>query len=105
MVLSPDFLVFVNFEPVAPERSVMHLLFYFVGDAARSSEHQNARRAAYREFETINKEDAGICQRLQEGRSCDSYDGGRLTPFWDESTAHFHRQIAHAVLARGAFSR
>ena len=105
MVLSCDFLVFVNFEPVTPERSVMHLLFYFVGDAAQSAEYEIARWTAYREFEALNKEDAGICQRLQEGRSCDAYDGGRLAPFWDESTAHFHRQIANAVLARSVFPR
>ena len=83
----------------------MHLLFYFVGDAAQSAEYEIARWTAYREFEALNKEDAGICQRLQEGRSCDAYDGGRLAPFWDESTAHFHRQIANAVLARSVFPR
>ena len=105
MVVSPGFVVFVHFEPLDAGRCVMHMLFYFVGDAARSPEYEKSRQLAYAEFETINGEDEGICLRLQEGRTCDAYDGGRLAPYWDASTAHFHRQVADAILGRGTFAR
>ena len=105
VVVSPAYMQFVYFEPVDPGRCIMHLLFYFVGEAARAPEYEMSRQLAYAEFETINGEDEGICLRLQEGRSCDAYDGGRLAPYWDASTAHFHRQVAEAILGRGTFAR
>lgn len=105
MVVSPAYMEFVHFEPVDPGRCIMHMLFYFIGDAARAPQYEEERQLAYAEFETINGEDEGICLRLQEGRTCDAYDGGRLAPYWDASTAHFHRQVAHAILAQGAFAR
>ena len=105
LVISPEKLQFVYFEPVDPANCIMHLWFYFVGDAAEAPEHEKSRQLIYTEFENVNQEDAGICRRLQEGRSCDAYDGGRLAPYWDASTAHFHRQIADAILGQGAFAR
>ena len=59
----------------------------------------------YADFAAINAEDEDICQRLQQGRHCDAYDGGRLAPFWDDGTANFHRQIAAAIRGEGAFER
>ncbi len=105
MVISPGNLQFVMFEPVGASRCIMHLWFYFVGDAAAAPEHEKARQMVYAGFATINAEDEGICRRLQEGRSCDAYDGGRLAPFWDDGTANFHRQIAAAIRGEGAFER
>ena len=105
MVIHPAHMQFAYFEPIDAGTSIMHLWFYFVGDAAEASRYEKTRQFTYTEFETINKEDEGICLRLQEGRTCDAYDGGRLAPYWDVSTAHFHRQIADAILARGAFAR
>ena len=105
MVISPGNLQFVMFEPVGASRCIMHMWFYFVGDAAEAPEHEKARQIVYADFATINAEDEGICRRLQEGRSCDAYDGGRLAPYWDDGTAHFHRQIADAIRGEGAFQR
>lgn len=105
MVISPGNLQFVMFEPVGAERCVMHMWFYFVGDAAAAPEHEKARQMVYGDFAAINAEDEDICQRLQQGRNCDAYDGGRLAPFWDDGTANFHRQIAAAIRGEGAFER
>ena len=105
IAISPGNLQFVMFEAVGPDRCVMHMWFYFVGDAAESAEHEQARKMVYAEWAHINAEDEGICRRLQEGRSCDAYDGGRLAPYWDVGTAHFHRHLADAILAKGAFER
>ena len=104
-VVSPGNLEFVYFEPVSAGRCIMHLWFYFVGDGADAPEHEEARQLVVADFRKINVEDEGICLRLQQGRQCDAYDGGRLAPFWDAGTAHYHRQIADAILGRGAFSR
>ncbi|MFP6745794.1 MAG: RHO alpha subunit C-terminal catalytic domain-containing protein, partial [Alphaproteobacteria bacterium] len=105
MVVSPGSLQFVMFEPVGADGCVMHMWYYFVGDAAAAPEHETARQMVYADFAAINAEDEDICQRLQQGRHCDAYDGGRLAPFWDAGTANFHRQIAAAIRGEGAFER
>ena len=105
MTINPGNLQFIMFEPVGPHHCRMHMWFYFVGDAAEAREHETAREMVYTEWTGLNAEDQGVCRRMQEGRGCDAYDGGRLAPYWDSGTAHFHTQVANAVLARGAFSR
>jgi phenylpropionate dioxygenase-like ring-hydroxylating dioxygenase large terminal subunit len=95
----------VLFEPEGPDRTVMHLWYYFVGDAAEDPACAEPREKLYREWSDLNGEDEGICRRLQEGRRSDAYDGGRLAPYWDVGTVHFHRQIAEAVRGEGFFAR
>lgn len=105
MALFPSNLSFFMFEPVGPDQCIMHEWFYFVGDAAQQPEHREACERVYQEWADLNAEDLGICQRMQEGRSCDAYDGGRLAPYWDAGTVHFHRQIAAAIRGEGVFER
>lgn len=105
MAIFPSNVEFFMFEPVGVDRSIMHVWFYFVGDAANDEAHRDARRMVVKEWSDLNAEDSGICYRLQQGRSCDAYDGGRLAPYWDTGTVHFHRQVAHAIRGDGPFER
>ena len=98
-------LSFIMFEPVGSDHCTMHQWYYFVGDAAHQSQHREARENVYEQWAILNAEDEGVCQRIQEGRSCDAYDGGRLSPYWDTGTVHFQRQIAAAIRGEGAFER
>jgi len=73
--------------------------FYFV-----EGDHDDPAVAPLRdnvvaEWDKLNAEDEGICARLQQGRLCDAYDGGRLAPYWDKGTVHFHKQLAEVMLA------
>lgn len=90
---------FVLFEPLAAGRTRMHMWFYFVGDAATDPAQAERREANIAEWHNLNMEDEGICQRLQEGRHCEAYDGGRLAPYWDGGTIHFHKQLAEVMTA------
>ena len=105
MTLFPSNFQFFMFEPVSVEETVMHMWFYFVEDAAEADEHREARETVVADWNDLNAEDIGICQRLQQGRSCDAYDGGRFSAYWDAGTLHFHRQIAEAVRGIGSFER
>ena len=105
MTLYPSNFQFLMFEPVSVDETVMHMWFYFVEDAAELDEHREAREILVAEWNDLNAEDIGICQRLQQGRSCDAYDGGRFSPYWDAGTLHFHQQIAEAVRGIGSFER
>lgn len=95
---------FVTFDPVAPDRCVMNIWFYYVGDAARDEAFAAARDEVCDEWGKLNAEDEDVCARMQQGRASAAYDGGRLAPFWDQGTAHFHTMIAHAVRGDGPFA-
>lgn len=105
MTFFPSNFQFLMFEPVSIEKTTMHMWFYFVEDAARLEEYREARETVVAEWDGLNAEDIDICRRLQEGRVCDAYDGGRFSPYWDAGTVHFHRQIAEAVRGTGGFER
>ena len=94
---------FVLFEPVAPDRCQMHLWHYYTGDAAEHDAYRASRDEVAADWDHINGEDEGVCRRTQEGRH-GAYDGGRLSPFWDRGTAHFHKMVAQAVRGDGFFS-
>ena len=94
---------FMFFEPSAVDRCVMHQWFYYVGDAAEDDAHRASRDEVCAEWEQLNGEDEDVCRRTQEGRR-GAYDGGRLAPYWDQGTAHFHKMVAHAVRGDGPFS-
>ncbi|MBM3585912.1 MAG: aromatic ring-hydroxylating dioxygenase subunit alpha [Alphaproteobacteria bacterium] len=93
----PESLQFVHFEPIATDRTIMHMWFYYVDGAASAPEHANARARIFESWAQLNAEDEGICRQLQEGRACEAYDGGRMAPYWDAGTIHFHRQVALAM--------
>jgi choline monooxygenase len=105
MAIFPSNLELFMFEPVGVDKTIMHVWFYFAEEAAEAPEHREARDALVGEWVQLNDEDSGICRRLQEGRTCDAYDGGRFAPYWDAGTLHFHRQIAEAIRGIGAFQR
>ena len=77
----------------------MHMWFYFVPEDVGNPAFKETRDNLYREWDLLNREDEDICRRLQEGRLCDAYDGGRLAPYWDQGTVHFHKQIAEVMTA------
>ncbi len=100
----PESLQAVHFEPIEHGKTAMHMWFYYVGDAANVPEHEQARSDLYDDWYRLNAEDEGICRQLQIGRTCDAYDGGRMAPYWDAGTIHYHRQIALSVRHEGRFA-
>jgi choline monooxygenase len=105
MAVFPTNLEFFMFEPLSVDKTIMHVWFYFAEEAAEVEEHRAAREKVYAEWTQLNAEDSGICRRLQQGRSCDDYDGGRFSPYWDAGTLHFHTQVATAIRGEGLYAR
>ncbi|MBN36542.1 MAG: hypothetical protein CMM46_17540 [Rhodospirillaceae bacterium] len=95
----PTAVQFVLFEPVAADRTRMHMWFYFVDGDHDNPDLADLRNNLCDEWDALNLEDEGICRRLQEGRLCDAYDGGRLAPYWDKGTIHFHKQLVEVMTA------
>ena len=91
------------FEPVAVDRCVMHMWFYYVGDAAEDLAYRESRDEISTEWQALNAEDEALCRRIQQGRY-GAYDGGRFAPYWDRGTVHIQKMVAHAVRGDGPFA-
>lgn len=91
-------LQFTHFKPLAPNLTRMYRMFYFVGEAATASEYRKARERTYEGWAALLQEDLSVCQRAQEGRLCEAYDGGRFAPSWDSAALYFHRLVADTVI-------
>ncbi len=84
--------------PTGPETTREELHFYLIGDAATSEEHAHGRQDVMNMWHDLNMEDLDALRYLQEGRRAPAYDGGRLSPFWDEAPLAFSRLIAEALV-------
>ena len=57
-------------------------------------------RAALMEmWDNLNREDLGLLELLQQGRLSPAYDGGRLSPHWEEPTHQFGRRVVERILS------
>ena len=45
----------------------------------------------------LNGEDIELLRALQRGRAAPGYDGGMLSPYWDEAPRSFARLIAETI--------
>ena len=88
---------FTHLEPLAPNHTRMHRYFYFIGKAATTADYLRARQRTYEAWTALLQEDVGVCERAQEGRRCNAYDGGRFAPSWDSAAHYFHRLVADVI--------
>ena len=70
---------------------------YFIGDAATSPAHEESRRSAYDMWNQLNTEDFTIVENMQVARHSPAFDGGCLSPYWDQATQHFARLVVDAM--------
>ena len=105
LAIFPTYVNLFCYEPVSVDETIMHVWFYFMDEAATGEGDRAGREAVIADWANLNAEDSGICRRLQEGRTCDAYEGGRFSPYWDAGTLHFHKQIANGVRGEGVFAR
>jgi choline monooxygenase len=92
-----DQLSVLHVTPLGPERSREAIHIYLVGAAAEAAAHRDARRKVFDTWRDLNHEDLGILERLQQGRHSPGFDGGALSPFWDEATLHFARLVVDGL--------
>jgi len=94
----PTYLLFWNYIPVAVDKTRVQVFASFVGDAATSEEHAQARQDLLSYYAGLNEEDMGVCSLMQKGRAAPAYDGGRFSPYWDGGSVHFARNVQRAML-------
>jgi choline monooxygenase len=93
----PDQFTLLHVTPLGPERAREEIHIYLVGEAATSEEHREARQGVIDTWRDLNEEDVTILERLQEGRHSSGFDGGRLSPYWDEATRHFAHLVVEGI--------
>ncbi len=96
----PDqFTVLVAY-PEAPNRCREEIHIFLIGDeAATGDKFAEARQEVFTMWEDLNKEDISILNGMQHGRRCPGYDGGRLSPHWEESTHDYARKVVEMMAA------
>ena len=86
-------------EPVSHKYTIEHMEIYYVGDkAANSKKFKSLRKQNYKLWKSVQSEDVGIIEGMQEGRNSPSYNGGNFSPIMDNPTHHFHKWVATNIV-------
>lgn len=98
-VFPDQFTVLVAY-PEAPNRCREELHIFLIGDEAATGEkYAEGRAEVFQMWEDLNNEDISILNGMQNGRRCPGYDGGRLSPHWEQPTLSYSRKIIDMVVA------
>ena len=82
-------------EPKNHEYTIEHMEIYYVGEeAANSRKFKSLRKQNHKLWESVQREDVDIIQRMQIGRNSPVYNGGNFSPIMDNPTHHFHKWVA-----------
>jgi choline monooxygenase len=96
-----DNLRIIIVDPLEPGRCRERIHVFFIGDGASAAATQEARDTAVSRFLEFNDEDIGIIEALQNAFSADAFDGGCLSPYFDQNIEHFQGLIRDAVSQDG----
>ena len=81
-------------EPIDHENTIEHMELYYVGkEAANSKKFKSLRKQNHKLWESVQREDVDIIQRMQIGRNSPVFNGGNFSPIMDNSTHHFHKWV------------
>jgi choline monooxygenase len=95
--LHPDHLVFFGVIPLSPALTEEVFHFYFVGDAAMSDAHEASRARVIGNLISINAEDIGIVESMQQGRRSPGYVKGPFSPYQEATLHQFQLKIARML--------
>ena len=93
----PDQLAVFQLHALAPGRTIEHIHMYFVGEAADDPRFSECRQSAYDMWDQLNTEDFTIVENMQRARGSPAFDGGALSPYWDQSTQYFAKLVVDAL--------
>ena len=93
----PDQLAVFQLHALAPDHTVEHIHMYFMGEAATDPAYAKSRQSAYDMWNQLNTEDFTIVENMQVARGSPAFDGGVLSPYWDQATQHFARLVVDAM--------
>lgn len=91
--LMPDHLFAWHLEPLAADRTIEHLDFYFVGEEGVSPRHEKQREATLTDWKRVNDEDWDIIQRMHAGCLSPAFDRAILSRHMERNINNFHELV------------
>ncbi|MEM7118776.1 MAG: aromatic ring-hydroxylating dioxygenase subunit alpha [Chloroflexota bacterium] len=99
-VFPDQFAVLVSY-PIAPDKTKEELHIFLIGDEAATGErYAQARADVFKMWDDLNWEDISILKGMQDGRRCPGYQGGLLSPFWEEITLSYAQKIIEMIIEK-----
>ncbi|MEM9117649.1 MAG: aromatic ring-hydroxylating dioxygenase subunit alpha [Cyanobacteria bacterium P01_F01_bin.56] len=93
----PDYFLVFIVNPLSPSQTQERMTFYFIGDAAMTSENEALRHLPIDLWQDTNDEDIEMIERLQIGRQSPRFDGGCFSPELEQAVYRFQQMVAQAV--------
>ena len=84
-------------QPTGPTTCRERVAVFFVGESALEPELAPVREVAVDRFREFNQQDIAVVEDLQISFATTEYDGGRYSPHFDRSVAHFQDLVAGRV--------
>jgi choline monooxygenase len=92
--MHPDHLLFFGVLPLSPSVTEEIFHFYFIGDAALEPDHAASRERVMTNLISINAEDVGIIESMQQGRHSPGFEKGPFSPYQEATLHQFQLKIA-----------
>jgi len=112
LTLQSDHLASVIADPVAADRTVSKMGFFFVGDAATAPEYAEKRKKTLsrwlgetgrmRDYGGIRSQDMKIWEQQQIARQSPVADKVVFSPVWEKNVHHFQNMLVDTMLAGNA---
>ena len=93
----------IIYEPVAPDRTIAKMGFFFLGDAATSDEHAEGRKIAMDRWlgparskdanDGVRNQDFRIWEAIQVAKGSPVADANVFSPLWEGNPHYFHNHI------------
>lgn len=93
----PDYFLVFTVNPLSPGKTEERMVFYFVGDAAMTSDNAALRQLPIDLWQDTNDEDINMIERMQIGRKSPGFDGGCFSPELEQTVYRFQQMVAKAV--------
>ena len=93
----PDQFALVELTPLNAEQTRERIHIYLIGEAADGGAYASERQAVFDTWHRLNQEDITIIERMQRGRHSPGFDGGVLSPYWDDAIRHFARLLVQGL--------
>jgi choline monooxygenase len=107
VTLAPNHIASVITDPLAPDRTMAKLGFFFVGEAARSKKAKAGREKvldlwlgktrSVTGLDGIRSQDFGIWEVQQIARQSPVADEVVFSPVWERNIHHFHNQLLNTL--------
>jgi choline monooxygenase len=94
-------------DPIAPNRTIAKLGFFFVGEAAKAKKYASSRKQVLDRWlgktrsvtgrDGIRSQDFGIWEVQQIARQSPVADDVVFSPVWERNVHHFHNQLLNTI--------